>query len=86
LPKFERGFKLFAKEGDTNILPFDKALHVEVKGGAAPVNSFPSTGGGTPPANAGGANALWDKSADNEDPFAVDPNISDAEDPFAVEE
>lgn len=84
LPKFEKGFKLFANESDAaHVLPFDKALHVEVKGGAAPVNSFPATGG-TPPAAAGGANDLWDKSADDEDPFAVDPNAED--DPFAVGE
>ena len=85
LPKFERGFKLFSNENDAqHILPFDKALHVEVKGGAAPVNSFTATS--KPAATAGGANDLWDKSTENDDPFAVDSSIADADDPFSVEE
>lgn len=81
LPKFERGYKLFSKEDDVaHVLTFDKVLHVEVKGDAAtPVNSFPAS----TPAEAGGANDLWDKSKDDEDPFAVDPNAE--EDPFAVD-
>tara|TARA_R110000772_G_scaffold17332_6_gene48377 strand:+ start:1463 stop:2230 length:768 start_codon:yes stop_codon:yes gene_type:complete len=79
LPKYERGYKLFSNEKESeHVLPFDKALHVEIKGGAAPVNSFPAS---TP--NAGGADDLWDKSSKDDDPFAVDPNV---EDPFDVAE
>ena len=82
LPKFS-GTKLFAKESEADtVLTYDKALHVEVKGGAKPVNSFAAPTDVT--ANAGGANDLWDSSDKDEDPFAVDPNAD--EDPFAVED
>ena len=79
LPKYTKGFKLFSKVGDTSLLVFDKALHVEVKGGAKPVNSFPASGG---IATAGGADDLWDKTSGDDDPFATDS--SDDDDPFGV--
>jgi len=83
LPKYEQGKKLFAREEDgAFVLVFDKALHVEVKGGAAPVANF---SGGTSPA-AGGASDLWDKTDDGVDPFAVDPSIAEEDDPFNVSE
>jgi hypothetical protein len=69
LPKFEKGYKLFANENNAqHILPYDKALHVESKGGAkpaTPVNSFPAGAG------AGGAGALWDAAGKDEDIFTI---------------
>jgi len=85
LPKYQRGKSLFANEEKADqVLVFDKALHVEGKPSAQPVAGFSANEN---EAKAGGADALWDNSADDkEDPFAVDNSSNDEEDPFAVEE
>ena len=84
LPKFEKGYKLFSNnDNPEHVLVYNKALHVDVKGGAAAVSGF---SGNTPPpiaGNAGGADDLWDKSDTDDDPFVVDPNADD-DDPFKV--
>lgn len=82
LPKYEKGYKLFSnKDNADNVLPYDKALHVESKGGAAAVSGFAGTT--PPPVAGGGADGLWDKSDDNDDPFAVSNDTDD--DPFKVD-
>ena len=74
LPKYKAGFKLFTAVGDSSLLPYDKALHLDVKGQApATVQGFGTDTNEDP--------LFAEVADDNDDPFAVD---TDDEDPFAV--
>ena len=79
LPKIKRTEgQLFAAEDKAeNVVVFDEALHVEKEEAPAQVESFGNNSDG------GGANALYEETSEEEDPFAVD---ADMEDPFDVQE
>ncbi len=88
LPKFEKGFKLFANDDNKDsVLPYNKAEHLYVKNAPAPVQQF--SGNFNEETSAASIaepdDALdFDVTSDNEMPFDMD-NDGGVEDDFDVE-